>query len=72
MCEIHLQVHEAYSQENCIADLGRTLREIAYNIQASFPGVFPGHVWCKGRNAVTGMACQFCHSSAHSIRTAIP
>ncbi|CAK0783391.1 hypothetical protein CVIRNUC_006590 [Coccomyxa viridis] len=26
-------VHEAYSQENSIAELGRTLREIAYNIQ---------------------------------------
>ena len=72
MREIHLQVHEAYSQENSIAELGRTLRDIAYNIQASFPGILGVHVWCMGRNVVTGMALQICLSSAHTSRAAIP
>ena len=48
MCEVHPQVREAYSQENSIAELGRTLREIAYNIQASFPGTFSSHAWFMG------------------------
>ena len=72
MCEIHLQVHEAYSQENSIAELGRTLREIAYNIQASFSRIFGSHAQCMGRNAVAGMGFRVCHSSVHRSWAATP